>query len=82
MPYPDDASDYALGWGISDLEPYGRAYTHNGSNTMWMSTVLLVPEAGLVVIVNTNSFSDTAAKTTKSLSRELVPLYAKSPPEH
>ncbi len=80
-PYPDEASDYALGWGVVTLEPLGRVYTHNGSNTMWMSTVMLVPEAGLVVIVNTNSFSDAAAKATTSLAEELALQYAKSPPE-
>src|SRR3990167_6896110 len=80
-PYPDDNSDYALGWGVIEDASFGRIYTHNGSNTMWLSTVMLVPEAGLVVIVDTNSFSDGAAKAVPALAHELVTLYAKVPPK-
>ncbi|MEZ5947204.1 MAG: serine hydrolase domain-containing protein [Hyphomonas sp.] len=75
-PYPDDASHYALGWGVTQLDGFGRVYGHNGSNTMWLSAVLLVPEAGLVVIVNTNSYTEEGSTAVNALSRDLVALYA------
>ena len=59
-----------------------KVYAHNGSNTIWFSTVRLYPELGLVVIVNTNSYSDKAVKAGVALSVQLTELYAeKSPPE-
>jgi D-alanyl-D-alanine carboxypeptidase len=75
-PYPDEESTYALGWGIFAPGAYGRFYAHNGSNTMWLSSVSLVPEAGLVVIVNTNSFSDAATAAVNQLAQELTEAYA------
>ena len=75
-PYPDSESDYALGWGVASLESTGNVYAHNGSNTIWLSTVRLAPDAGLVVIVNTNSFSDDVAEAVSGLNLELLEAYS------
>jgi CubicO group peptidase (beta-lactamase class C family) len=75
-PYPTAGSDYALGWGVSAPGPHGRLFAHNGSNTMWLSSVYLLPDAGLVVIVNTNSFSDEGVAAVNKLARELADAFA------
>jgi len=81
-PFPDETSDYALGWAVDAVPSFGKVYAHNGSNTIWLSTVRLYPELGLVVIVNTNSYSDKAVKAVVALSLQLTQMYAeKSPPE-
>lgn len=56
-PYPDADSTYAMGWGINDHAEFGRIYTHSGSNTMWLSLIIVAPELDRVVILNTNQFS-------------------------
>ncbi len=53
-PYPDASSNYALGWGTFDTSELGRVYSHNGSNTMWFSSIIIAPDHDLAVIVNTN----------------------------
>ena len=75
-PYPTAGSDYALGWGVSAPVQHGRLFAHNGSNTMWLSSVYLLPDAGLVVIVNTNSFSDEGVAAVNKLARELADAFA------
>ena len=57
-PWPDGEADYALGWGIREHEILGRVYAHNGSNTMWLSSVALLPGIDTVIVVDTNEFSD------------------------
>ncbi|KCZ48399.1 serine hydrolase domain-containing protein [Hyphomonas pacifica] len=75
-PYPDADSDYAFGWGMIPPGKLGPVLGHSGSNTMWLSTVHLLPEQGLVIIVNTNSFSQKAASALNSFSAELAASYA------
>lgn len=75
MPYPDEASDYALGWGVVSDSPSGAALGHSGSNTMWLSTVRLYPDAGVVVIVNTNSFSEKGVQALNGLAEDLAAAY-------
>ncbi len=70
--HPDSNSDYALGWGIAERTPFGVTYGHSGSNTMWLSQVTMVPELGLVVIVNTNQMDSTAQAAVGVLSKRLV----------
>ena len=78
-PYPGAASDYALGWGVIPDGASGPAFGHSGSNTMWLSTVRLYPEAGIVVIVNTNSFSETGVQALGRLAADLAADYGALP---
>ncbi|MEE2878304.1 MAG: serine hydrolase [Pseudomonadota bacterium] len=71
-PWPDGNANYAMGWGILDDPDVGRIYLHNGSNTMWLSRVALVPSREAVVIVNTNAFNDAAAEATQKLLNEII----------
>ena len=71
-PYPDSASDYALGWGIGHHDTLGQYYRHAGSNTIWLSHVTLLPERGLVIIVNTNQYSEQAGAAMHELAVELA----------
>ena len=59
-------SDYAMGWIILD-RPWanGRAIYHNGSNTMWLTTVWIAPNRHWAVVVVTN-IAGTPANTATS----------------
>lgn len=70
-PWPDESANYAMGWGIADDETVGRFYSHNGSNTMWLSRVDLIPSVDAVMIVNTNVYSDEAVEATRALARAI-----------
>ncbi len=71
-PYPDDSSGYGLGWGTAVRADAGRVYMHAGSNTIWLSQVVLVPDHGAVIIVNTNQYGPKADKAVRDLTEELV----------
>lgn len=71
-PYPDDRSEYGLGWGTSQHEGVGRVFLHAGSNTIWLSQVVIVPDHNAVVIVNTNQYSPKAVKAVDALTERLV----------
>lgn len=60
FPKTDASSDYAMGWGIQTTERHGAYYGHGGSNTMWLSDIRIVPDYGIVVIVNSNQLADGA----------------------
>lgn len=75
-PFPDAGSDYALGLGIQDRPEHGRIYTHNGSNTVWLSKVTIAPGPGLVVIINTNRFDQRDPGLFDSLNAEILDRYA------
>ena len=75
-PYPDAESDYALGWGIIPAGKLGPVLGHSGSNTAWLSTIHILPEQGLVIIVNTNSFSRNASSAMNGFSSELAQAFA------
>ncbi|MBY9066490.1 beta-lactamase family protein [Hyphomonas sp. WL0036] len=71
-PYPDAASDYALGWGVQTGKDGSKAYLHAGSNTMWLSQVVVLPEPGAVIIVNTNQAGKDADAAIRKLTGELI----------
>tara|TARA_R100000935_G_scaffold33569_1_gene54041 strand:+ start:132 stop:1229 length:1098 start_codon:yes stop_codon:yes gene_type:complete len=71
-PYPDSTSDYALGWAVGQHDTLGRYYRHAGSNTIWLSHVTLLPEQGLVIIVNTNQHSEQAGEAMHELAVALA----------
>lgn len=56
---PVDGHFYAGGWGVADEEdqPWakGKAFTHNGSNGIWYTSVMVVPKLNRAYIVSTNS---------------------------
>lgn len=69
---PKDA-DYALGWSIIEDDTYGTLYQHAGSNTMWLSQIIIQANTGAVILVTTNQFGDAAdagvrEATTKALA--------------
>jgi D-alanyl-D-alanine carboxypeptidase len=71
-PYPDTSSDYGFGWATTVHETAGRIHMHAGSNTMWLSQVVLVPEYGAVIIVNTNQFDPKAKTAVRELTEKLI----------
>jgi D-alanyl-D-alanine carboxypeptidase len=72
MPYPDTGSDYALGWGIGQDADGNTLYMHAGSNTMWLSQVILAPEPGAVIIINTNQAGPAADAAIRELTGTLL----------
>lgn len=71
-PYPDAKADYALGWGIGRDAEGGTLYLHAGSNTMWLSQVVLAPEPGAVIIINTNQTGPAADAAIRELTGTLL----------
>jgi hypothetical protein len=45
---------------------------HAGSNTVWLSQVVLVPDHGAVIIVNTNQYSPKAEEAVRELTELLL----------
>lgn len=66
-PWPDESADYAMGWAVREDEALGRIYLHNGSNTMWLSRVALIPSLDAVIIVNASEFNDSSKDATQTL---------------
>lgn len=79
-PYPDATSDYALGWGIADMDGIGKVFGHSGSNTMWLSNVTYAPSLDAIVIVNVNQFNPDARNAVRDLSREILSEIAAQTP--
>lgn len=71
-PYPNAESDYALGWGIGNMEGIGQVYGHSGSNTMWLSNVTYAPSLEAIVIVNTNQFSTDARTAIREITADIL----------
>lgn len=71
-PWPDQTADYAMGWGVGRHETMGRIYTHAGSNTMWLSRVMLIPGEDTVVIVNASEYTAASRKATGALIDQIT----------
>ncbi|KCZ93566.1 beta-lactamase [Hyphomonas hirschiana VP5] len=71
-PYPDAGADYALGWGVGKDAEAGPLYMHAGSNTMWLSQVVVAPEPGAVIIINTNQTGASADAAVRELTGTLL----------
>lgn len=74
--WPDDDSTYGLGIGRKDTETAGMIYGHMGSNTVWVSSVLMAPDLNLVVIVNTNQGDAAARSTVNAFSQQVLNAYS------
>lgn len=48
---------FAMGWVVLDRDR-GKTLVHNGSNTMWFASVMVVPSAKLAVAIVTNQAED------------------------
>ncbi|AXE65473.1 hypothetical protein BBF93_15490 [Hyphomonas sp. CACIAM 19H1] len=72
MPYPDAAAEYAMGWGVQTGRDGKPVYLHAGSNTMWLSQVVVLPEPGAVIIVNTNTAGKQADEAIRELTGQLI----------
>lgn len=71
-PFPDESSDYGFGWGTSVHARAGLVFRHAGSNTIWLSQVVLIPDHGAVIIVNTNQYGPAAEKAVRDLTERLI----------
>jgi D-alanyl-D-alanine carboxypeptidase len=67
-PHPDADGDYAMGWGIYDDPKYGRVYLHFGSNTVWLSRIVVAPALDRLIIVNVNQYSDAAQSAVREIT--------------
>ena len=56
-PRPDESAQYALGWGVATRGGYD-VRIHQGSNTMWLSTAVLIPSLQAAILINTNEMTD------------------------
>jgi len=67
---------YAMGWGILNREwAGGKTLTHNGTNTMWFSTVWMAPLKGFAVMAVCNQGGKKAEKAVDEAVSMLVKDY-------
>lgn len=71
-PYPNEKSDYALGWRVKNDEKLGAIYSHNGSNNMWLSYALVAPMLDTVIIINTNRSGKKILKDFEHFARDIL----------
>lgn len=71
-PYPDADSDYAIGWGVAQMDGVGQIFGHSGSNTMWLSNVTYAPSLDTIVIANVNHFNDDARNAVRDITRDIL----------
>lgn len=76
---PDDDHFYAGGWGIVE-QPWanGIILTHNGSNAIWYSMLMVAPNLNRAFVVATNSCSfDSTPKLCNDIIAKLIRLELK-----
>lgn len=75
---PPDGSNYAAGWAHFERTWAGtthRAIGHSGSDGTWFSTILVLPQAGVVVISASNSGPPSGQQATdRALEAALAQL--------
>lgn len=69
-------SNYSLGWGSIAWPKGETVLVHDGSNTMFYCSFVIVPEKKLAVFVLANSGTQQAAKAVFSLRESLVGRYS------
>ncbi|TAK22263.1 MAG: class A beta-lactamase-related serine hydrolase [Myxococcaceae bacterium] len=74
---PPSGGDYALGWGVASRPWAGAlpALTHQGSNTMFLCSVWVVPSRGRVLLVATNAGDDRASAAVEATLGALIPAW-------
>ncbi|MAK61159.1 MAG: hypothetical protein CMK09_09300 [Ponticaulis sp.] len=67
-----DGTNYRLGLGASTSEILGQVFGHDGSNTMNLSHVSILPDQGIVFILNTNQADKGGNEGLRAFRRELI----------
>jgi len=68
-----NSGDYACGWVIQEQHPGERIMWHNGSNTMWVSVLSILPSRGVVLGFATNEGSVARSEAAfAEISKEMV----------
>ncbi len=78
-PWGEGEPAYALGWGVVDNAPWSktRALLHNGSNTMWFATAIVIPERRIAVAAVSNDAGKTRGeKACRTLASRLLQEHA------
>lgn len=71
-PHPSSDAGYAMGWGVLEDPIFGQVYLHSGSNTMWLSQIVISPSLDRVVIVNANQFGDNSETAIREVVRAVL----------
>jgi CubicO group peptidase (beta-lactamase class C family) len=71
--------NYAAGWGVTE-QSEGNVLSHNGSNTMWYASILIVPSANFAILAATNYGGDGADKGIDQAVQELIKYHAGNRP--
>lgn len=69
---PSADADYVLGLGRSVSDDAGLVYGHDGSNTMNLSHVSILPDQGLVLIINTNQADRAGSEGLRELRQRVM----------
>ncbi len=63
---------YALGWLEIDSAVLGQAYAHDGTNTLWLTMAMLLPERGTIVVIAMNRHDAEAMNAARDAVAGLV----------
>jgi len=75
---PALGAGYALGWGVTDGQPWTRGpqLAHEGSNTMWHMLAVLAPKRGVAFITAANAMMPDGKSAPRQLFRQLQQRFA------
>lgn len=75
---PPPGGTYALGWGVTDGQPWARGprLAHEGSNTMWHMLTLVAPKRGVAIITAANAMMPDDRSAPRLLARQLQERFA------
>jgi len=75
---PPHGQEYAFGWIEAEADwAGGKAYTHTGSNTMWMVTIWFAPANDFAVVAATNIGGNKAEKACDEVVSEMITKWVK-----
>ncbi len=86
QPWGGSETGYALGWGRQIDPDLGPILAHAGSNTMWLSQIVILEDAKLAVLVVTNLGGKAGQDAVTGLTRDIAlyaadSAYSASPPK-
>lgn len=68
----DERVGYALGWAVARNQPLGPRWMHDGSNTMWYCTIVILPGRNLAVLTATNAGDESARAAVLDAARQAI----------
>jgi CubicO group peptidase (beta-lactamase class C family) len=69
---PVPADGYALGWALGSDPLVGNYVAHDGSNTLWLAVIMLLPDEGYTLLVAANAATEATSTAVNDALIELA----------